>query len=170
MKPEKFYFKDDGQIPNNTLPLLIYKNIFKERGEEAAAMLEEQFELNNWRNSWRNGVHDFHHYHSNTHEVLGVYSGKALLHLGGEEGEKLEVAAGDIIVIPAGVGHKNLESENFKIVGAYPDGREYDMNYGKEGERPAADENILKVPVPDTDPFFGRTKGVPKILKNKDQE
>ena len=82
--------------------------------------------------------------------------------------EYAKVAAGDIIVIPAGVGHKNLKSENFKIVGAYPDGREYDMNYGKEGERPAVDKNILKVPVPDTDPFFGRTKGVPEIWKNKD--
>lgn len=169
MKPKTYYFKDDGKIPNNSLPLIIHKNVFTQGGEEAAAMLEENFKSNNWKNSWRNGVHDFHHYHSNTHEVLGVYSGKALLQLGGEEGEKLEVAAGDIIIIPAGVGHKNLKSENFKIVGAYPDGREYDMNYGKEGERPAADNNISKIPIPDTDPFFGK-KGVPDIWENIDQE
>ncbi|UJH90752.1 cupin domain-containing protein [Antarcticibacterium sp. 1MA-6-2] len=138
MELKKYNFKDDGKIPNNKLPLLLYKGAFIESGEEAANMLEENFTSNNWKNSWRNGVYDFHHYHSNTHEVLGVYSGKALLHLGGEEGEKIEVVAGDIIVIPAGVGHKNLGSENFKIVGAYPDGRDYNMNYGKEGERPSS--------------------------------
>lgn len=163
MEPEKFFFKDDGKIPNNELPLLVYKNVFPERGEEGATRLEKRFNENNWKNSWRNGVHDYHHYHSNTHEVLGVYSGKAMLQLGGEAGEKLQVAAGDIIIIPAGVGHKNLGSEEFKILGAYPDGRDYDMNYGKEGERPAADKNISKVPVPETDPFFGKNLGVPEI-------
>ncbi len=163
MKPEKFFFKDDGSIPNNKLPMLLYKNAFRERGEEGADWLEERFAENNWKNSWRNGVYDYHHYHSITHEVLGVYSGKALLHLGGEAGEKIEVTAGDIIVIPAGVGHKNLGSDNFKIVGAYPNGSDYDMNYGKEGERPGADKNIASLAIPENDPLLGKNGGVPEI-------
>jgi uncharacterized protein YjlB len=41
-------------------------------------------------------------------------------------------------------------------VGAYPKGQEnYDMNYGKEGERPQTDKNIANVPRPDTDPVYG---------------
>ncbi|MDT0651348.1 cupin domain-containing protein [Autumnicola edwardsiae] len=163
MKPEKFFFKDDGKIPNNRLPLLVYKNAFSERGNPGAEWLENRFLENNWKNSWRNGVYDYHHYHSNTHEVLGVYSGSALLHLGGENGEKLRVTAGDVIVIPAGVGHKNLESENFKIVGAYPNGMDHDMNYGKEEERPKVDKNIAEVPLPDADPLVGKNEGLPRI-------
>lgn len=165
MEPEKYYFKDDGKIPNNKLPLLLYKKVFSETGGEAAAWLEKRFSENNWKNSWRNGVYDFHHYHSVTHEVLGVYSGTALLHLGGEEGEKIEVAAGDVLVIPAGVGHKKINSDNFKVVGAYPDGRDYDINCGEEGERPNADKNIAAVPVPDADPVFGKGDGLPEIWK-----
>lgn len=165
MQPQKFYFEDDGKIPNNKLPLLLYKNAFEARGDAGAEWLEQRFSENNWTNSWRNGIFDYHHYHSNTHEVLGVYSGKALVQLGGEKGKKVEVSAGDVVVIPAGVGHKNLDSENFKIVGAYPNGRKQDMNYGKEGERPKADNNIAAVPVPDADPVFGKGEGVPKIWR-----
>lgn len=166
MKPDEFFLKDDGVIPNNKLPVLLYKNAFSERGETGAKWLEEQFEKQNWSNSWRNGVHNFHHYHSNTHEVLGVYNGTALLQLGGEQGEKVRVTAGDILILPAGVGHKNLEEENFKVVGAYPGGREYDMNYGKEEERPTADKNIAAVPVPESDPFLGKDKGLASIWKD----
>ncbi|MDT0690005.1 cupin domain-containing protein [Salegentibacter sp. F188] len=163
MKPEEYFFKDDGSIPNNKLPLLLYKNAFSERGKSGAEWLEKRFSENNWRNSWRNGVYDYHHYHSNTHEVLGVYSGKALLQLGGEKGEKLEVTAGDVIVIPAGVGHKNLGSEDFQIVGAYPNGMDHDMNYGKDQERPQSDKNIAEVPLPESDPVLGKDEGLPKI-------
>ncbi len=165
MEPENYFFEDDGKIPNSKYPLLIYRNVFKQRNKSGAEWLEQKFEENNWTNSWRNGVYDYHHYHSITHEVLGVYSGKALLHLGGEKGEKLMVFAGDVIVIPAGVGHKNNESEDFKIVGAYPGGSDYDINTGKEGERPAADENIAAVPIPDNDPVLGKEGGVPGIWR-----
>ncbi len=163
--PLEFRFKDDGKIPNSKYPLLVYKNAFSQRGSEGAEWLEAQFASQNWTNSWRNGVFDFHHYHSITHEVLGIYSGKALLHLGGESGEKVEVEAGDIIIIPAGVGHKNLGSENLGVVGAYPDGKMWDMKRGKPGERPEADENIAAVPLPTTDPFAGKDEGLRKLWK-----
>ena len=166
MEPEKLLFKDDGEIPNSIYPLLIYKNAFKERGEEGAEWLEKKFSIQNWTNSWRNGIYSFHHYHSTSHEVLGVYSGSALLHLGGEQGQKVKVEAGDIIVIPAGVGHKNLGGENLGIMGAYPDGRSWDVNTGKPGERPGTDETIAALPVPETDPFSGKT-GLPDFWKQE---
>ena len=34
-------------------------------------------------------------------------------------------------------------------------GKTYDMNFGKEGERPRVDENIARVSLPPTDPVFG---------------
>ncbi|HXB07100.1 MAG TPA: cupin domain-containing protein [Puia sp.] len=162
-EPEKFLFKDDGMIPNSKYPLLVYRNAFAARGGEGAAWLEERFAANNWTNSWRNGIYPFHHYHSTSHEVLGIYSGKALLHLGGEQGRKVEVAAGDILVIPAGVGHKNLNAEDLGVVGAYPDGRSWDVNRGLPGERPQTDKNIAALPLPERDPLLGQENGVSRI-------
>lgn len=163
MEPELFQFEDDGVIPNSPFPVLIYKNCFSETGNAGAEWLEKRFAENNWKNAWRNGIFDYHHYHSNTHEVLGVYKGKALLQLGGKNGKKIDVSAGDVIVIPAGVAHKNLGSEDFAVVGAYPQGMSHDMNTGKEGERPQVDKNITAVPIPKNDPLQGKKHGLPKI-------
>lgn len=164
-EPETFLFKDDGIIPNSKYPLLLYRDAFRGRGGAGAEWLERHFMENNWSNSWRNGIFTFHHYHSITHEVLGIYSGSALVHMGGEAGTKLTVVAGDIIVIPAGVGHKKLESESLGVVGAYPGGMMYDLMRGIQGERPGADENIERVPIPGEDPFLGRQHGLRNIWK-----
>ena len=158
-------FEDDGQIPNSKYPLILYKKAFAERGNSGAGWLERQFASNNWTNSWRNGIYSFHHYHSTSHEVLGIYSGKAMVHLGGESGEKVKVEAGDVIIIPAGVGHKNLESEQLGVVGAYPDGRNWDLMKGKPGERPQADKNIAALPIPMADPLLGKAEGLVKVWK-----
>ena len=64
--------------------------------------------------------------------------------------------AGDVIVIPAGVAHQNIgSSADFAVVGAYPDGREWDLLRGLPGERPQADHNIATLPIPDYDPIYG---------------
>jgi len=166
VKPEMLHFKDDGIIPNSKYPLLHYQKAFAEIGSNGASWLEQHFAKYNWTNSWRNGVYSFHHYHSTSHEVLGIYNGSALLFLGGEKGQKVHVEAGDIIVIPAGVGHKNLGSSNdFGVVGAYPDGRSWDIMRGEPGDRPKADERIAALPVPGFDPYLGKTDGLVKLWK-----
>ena len=152
-----FPLRDDGTIPNNgRLPLLYYRQVIQPPPEVTAEAFEELLAENGWGHSWRNGVYSFHHYHATAHEVLGIYSGTATLQFGGENGIKQEVGAGDAVVIPAGVAHKNLGSSfRFGVVGAYPWGQQMDMCYGKKGERPSADENIARVPLPPMDPFCG---------------
>ncbi len=148
--------EDDGVFPNSRLPLLIYRGAVSLPEHDSASLFEQLFAANDWNGSWRNGVYRYHHYHSTAHEVLGVYAGSAKLQLGGEKGVIHHARAGDVIIIPAGVAHKNLGSNShFAIVGAYAEGREWDMNYGKPGERPRADRNIAKVPLPKMDPVFG---------------
>lgn len=165
METLQYQFEDDGTIPNSIYPLVIYKNAFAVSNSLADEM-EERFAANSWGNSWRNGVFPYHHYHSISHEVLGVYSGHAILHLGGEQGKKLEVKAGDVIVIPAGVGHKKVfASEDFAVIGAYPGGMDYDLKTGKEGERPKADDNLARVPIPETDPLQGLSGGITEYWK-----
>lgn len=122
----------------------------------SARHVKNVFEKNGWTNSWDAGIFTYHHYHSTTHEVLGVYSGKATIQLGDDDGPQLLLEKGDVLVIPAGVAHKNLDEGNaVGVIGAYPDGRHYDMNYGKPGERLQTDRNIAQLPVPATDPLDG---------------
>lgn len=156
-QPEAFYLEDNGNIPNSKLPLLLYRDAFSQTGNAGAEWLEETFKENNWHNGWRDGIYPYHHYHSNTAEVLGVFSGSATVLFGGDSGETVHVSQGDIVIIPPGVAHKCIsKSDDFTVVGAYPDGKEPDLFRGQEGERPQADENIAKVAVPSTDPLTGK--------------
>lgn len=167
VQPQEFYFKDDGQIPNSKFPLLLYKNAFSKRESEGADWLQQHFAANGWTNTWRWGVYPFHHYHSNTHEVLGCFSGDAILHLGGDHGQKVKVEQGDIVVIPAGVGHKCItHSADFTVLGAYPHGLSPDLMKGEPTERPAADKRIDRLTIPETDPFLGKSAGLVTIWKD----
>jgi uncharacterized protein YjlB len=149
-------FKDDGVFPNSQLPLLLYRDALMLPEHDAAAAFEKQFAAHGWRGSWRNGIYSYHHYHSTAHEVLGVYRGSAKVQLGGKDGAVFEICSGDVVIIPAGVAHKKIGcSADFGVVGAYPDGQRWDMNYGGSGERPQADENITRVPWPKMDPVYG---------------
>jgi uncharacterized protein YjlB len=152
-----YYISDDGVFPNNNaLPVLLYKSILTLPKIFPARGIKNLFRDNGWSNAWKDSIYDYHHYHSNTHEVLGVYKGKTKVQLGGEYGIELTIEKGDVLVIPAGVAHKNLTPEKiFKCVGAYPGGMKYDIKTGKQGERPETDEKIKQVPLPETDPVFG---------------
>jgi len=168
VEPQQLVFKDDGSIPNNTLPLLLYREAFAPDTKDLASVMEQCFAENDWTGSWRAGVYPFLHYHSTSHEVLGVFSGSATLRLGGAQGTTVEVRLGDVIVIPAGVGHQNLgSSADFSVVGAYPGGRQWDLLRGLRGERPQADRNIAAVPLPDNDPVYGSNGPLKRIWKSR---
>jgi uncharacterized protein YjlB len=148
---------ETAHFPNNPrCALLIYRQALGPTAPDLASAFEALFGHNGWPAAWRNGVYGFHHYHSTTHEVLGVYQGQATLQFGGDSGIIANASARDAIVIPAGVAHKNLgSSPDFGVVGAYPHGRQWDMNYGRITERPQADERIAAVPQPSADPLYG---------------
>lgn len=153
-----FLLADDGRIPNNPrLPLLVYDGALQLPTVDPAAACERIISANGWGSGWRNGIYSFHHYHSTAHEVLAVARGSARVHFGGENGPVIDVKSGDVVVIPAGVGHKNLgASRDLLIVGAYPDGQSWDLCRGTADERPWALENIARVPLPETDPIYGK--------------
>jgi uncharacterized protein YjlB len=151
---QTYTFQDDGSIPNNpTLPLLVYPGALT---DQDASSCRKHFEAYGWSNTWVNGVYNYHHYHSITHEVLGIVRGAASIQFGGEIGDVVHVRAGDVVVIPAGVGHCNRgETEDFQVVGAYPNGMDWDLCTGQPNERPQVIENIRRVPMPETDPVYG---------------
>ncbi len=149
--------EENGNFPNNpNLPLMIYKGAFSIQPDDNEMVIETVFAQNGYTNSWVNGIFDYHHYHSNTHEVMGIFSGKAEVQFGGEYGVCIELDRGDVVIIPAGVAHKKLNaSDDLVVVGAYPNGAEYNIKLGTEDERKQADEDISKVKIPDTDPVYG---------------
>lgn len=149
------YFEDDGTFPNSALPLLYYRAAIAKEDASPQAM-EALFATGGWPPAWRYTVYPYHHYHSTAHEVLGIASGSARLQLGGPKGRAFDVSAGDVIVIPAGVVHQQLsKSGDFLVVGGYPPGQRPDQFRGEPGDRPRADENIARVPLPKTDPVAG---------------
>jgi uncharacterized protein YjlB len=152
-EPETFLFEDDGAIPNSSLPLLVYRAALP----ADPGAIEARFTANRWPPAWRDGVHPFHHFHANTHEALGVARGEATVLFGGPNGRELRVSAGDIVVVPAGVGHCNkAASADLLIVGAYPDNAPRPDQYrGKPAEHDATVEKIAAVPPPSADPVSG---------------
>ena len=150
------YLADDGTFPNSRLPLLVYAAVLDPASSDPAATFEQRFQANGWPGAWRNGIFGFHHYHSTAHEVLGICRGRARIQFGGASGPVLDVSAGDVGVIPAGVAHKNMGAGAvFLVVGAYPEGQPWDMKYGRPGERPRSDENIRSTALPPADPVSG---------------
>jgi uncharacterized protein YjlB len=128
---ELLRFEDDGRIPNNPKLRLVVYRLALARSDHLAQAFEKRFAANGWINSWRDGIFDYHHFHSNTHEVLGVAQGEARVCFGGEQGKVLTLSAGDVAILPAGTGHKcQRASEDFLVVGAYPEGRDFDICRG----------------------------------------
>lgn len=155
--PEAHLFADAGSFPNSRYPVLVYRQVSDPSESDRARFFEQLFGAHGWPAAWRAGLHTSHHFHSTAHEVLGVYRGSVQARLGGPDGTRLELNAGDVIVIPAGVAHCNEgQSSDFKVVGAYPVGSDFDMQYGRVGERPGADRRIASVPLPSADPVQGR--------------
>lgn len=151
--PLTIRLQDDGAFPNNRLPLLLY------RGAVPAdpATIERRFAANRWPPAWRDGVYGFHHFHSNAHEVLGIARGEASVLFGGPTGTVLDVKAGDVVVIPAGVAHCNRgQSDDLLIVGAYPeDAASPDLRRGRPAEHAEASRRVAEVPLPSADPVQG---------------
>ena len=153
---QHFYLKDNGIFPNSPLPVLHYQNILDLPLLFPAKSVETLFQSNNWSNFQKSGIFKYHHYHSTTHEVMAVLKGETTLMLGGDHGIRLDIKKGDVLIIPAGVAHKNLGDQNqVRCILAYPNGTGYDMKYGEPGERPKAEDSIKHVPVPTYDPVFG---------------
>ncbi len=159
VKPRLMRFRPDGYIPNNpSLPLLLYPRVVRfERGGDPAALLEAIFNANGWGRAWRNGIYDFVHYHPRIHEVLGIARGGATLRLGGNtNGSTVRVTAGDVVFIPAGVGHECLRpNREFLVVGAYPPQGTYSERRGSYQDYKKSQTEVRRVAVPKSDPVFG---------------
>ena len=148
MKLETWVAPPGDEIPNHpSFPVLLYRAV---NADDARALFAEH----GWGGSWVDGVFDFHHFHSTSHEVLGVLAGEATLELGGPQGRSFDVQAGDVVVLPAGTGHRRATArDGFTVCGAYPAGQEdYDLLRSADD---AARERIRTLAAPAHDPVGG---------------
>jgi len=155
LEVETYQFADDGVVPNNALPLVVYRGALGEGGDRARDCVA-LFHRNGWPDPWRNGIYGHHHYHSTAHEVLGITAGSARVRLGGENGRSVELRAGDVVVIPAGIAHKReAASADLVVIGAYPKGQRPDICRAEAAHHDRAAVNIAAVPLPAADPVSG---------------
>jgi uncharacterized protein YjlB len=167
-KPHPFKFRDDGKTPNNPqFPLILYRSpIVPNPNVDPAAVFEALFSNNGWTHSWRDGIYDFLHFHTKTHEVLGIARGKARVQFGGNKGRTLEVKAGDVVILPAGTGHcRKSMSKDLLVVGAYPQGGAYDEPKPSEVDHDKAVASIAKVKAPQKDPVYGNLGPLMRIWR-----
>jgi uncharacterized protein YjlB len=156
--PVTHKFADDGRIPNNpVLPFVLYRGAIDLTGSpDPELVIEKAFGENGWGDMWRNGIYPYAHYHSMIHEVMGVARGRATVRFGGEKGAEIEIAPGDVVVLPAGTGHQCLKhTRDLVVIGAYPPSGKYNLCRGSKAEHAKALASIPKVPLPATDPVFG---------------
>lgn len=170
VEPEAVVLADDAIVPNSALPLLVYRAAFASDAAPGLARdpdaILQRFAGCGWTGGWVNGIYPFHHYHSTSHEVLGLAAGSAVVQFGGPAGPKLRVAAGDVVVIPAGAGHCRLSDDaGLVVVGAYPDGCDWDLRRATPADRAIALPNIARVPLPETDPVYGRAGPLLRIWR-----
>ena len=152
----------NGWIPNNELlPVLLYRQAFHAGDADG---MEASFERNQWPPQWRNGVYDFHHYHSTAHEVLGFAAGSARLMLGGEGGHEITVNSGDVALLPVGTGHCRLSATaDFLVIGAYPKGEHWDIC--RSAPDSAKLVQMRQVAFPQSDPVTGSNGALLKHWK-----
>jgi uncharacterized protein YjlB len=157
--PITHLFADDDRIPNNPkLPLILYRGGIDLAGSPYPELLiEKTFDANGWGDMWRNGIYPYAHFHSMIHEVIGIARGRAKVRFGGDNGAEIDIAPGDVVILPAGTGHQCLKhSRDLVVIGAYPPTGKYNLCRGTKAEHAKAVAAIRKVPLPLTDPAFGR--------------
>lgn len=161
--PEARLFPTSDGVPNNpTLPVLIYRAAVP----ADADLIEARLAANGWECRWRDGVFDFHHFHSTAHEALTIARGTVRLLIGGEGGADLGLMAGDVLVLPAGTGHKRIEaSPDLVVIGAYPPGQDYAIERPDAAGLRRALDAIARVPIPPGDPVDGPQGALTRLWK-----
>jgi len=172
--PETYVLAATPTVPNSPYPALIYRGALPPSARTAPA-ITAHLAPHGWAlgGTWK--AISTPHFHSVTHECYAVFRGASVLVLGrgprdaADAGVQVEVRAGDVVVVPAGVSHASLSAEGgYEYAAFYPDGSpRWDSNYCKAGPEETAEKGRVAraVPVPECDPVFGEGGPLVKIWR-----
>ncbi|KAL2276180.1 hypothetical protein FJTKL_01342 [Diaporthe vaccinii] len=155
-----------ADAPNNRLPVLHYRNVLPSPVSEDSTI--KFLTANEWEHRGTWGHIDIRHFHPKSHECYGIFRGPSTLLVGqiqAGQGARIDVSAGDVIVLPAGTAHSSLKSSSdYRYIGVYPTGCPRWRN--KFGKNPAESfrDVIDQVDMPVADPVYGKD-GTPPILQ-----
>lgn len=164
---ERYAFSGNGRVPNSRLPALIYRNVIRGTTPE----FEETLRTNGWPPDWHSalGMYPRHHFHSDTHELIAVTRGEMTAILGGHDGKSVRLRQGDVVVIPAGVGHLGTAiTDDLRLTGSFPEGfGVHDFRLCRPDEYSELAAVAERVPVPAYDPIYGPSGPLPTIWRDR---
>jgi uncharacterized protein YjlB len=169
MTIETHVLRGNGRIPNSRLPLLIYRSVVK----TGPVDMEDALRRNQWPPDWHSsfGMYPRHHFHSDTHELIAVTRGTLTGRFGGHDGISAKLSAGDVVVIPAGVGHfGEAITEDLRLTGAFPAGcaiHDFRLGYVDEYSRMVV--RARNVTIPAMDPLYGAGGPVTELWAQADR-
>ena len=157
LAPQTFRFEETAR--RRTIPACRWCSIRRARRQghtRSRRRLRGCVAAHGWGDGWRNGIYDFLHFHTRTHEVLGIARGRARVEFGGARGQAIELQAGDVAILPAGTGHRRLScSPDLLVVGAYPANNCFDQHRPTQVSHDKAVADIATTSLPQQHPMFG---------------
>jgi uncharacterized protein YjlB len=128
-KPRVVFFENPADVPNSRLTVLIFRSVlvpgipakpdlFRKRFRKAGGAVCGQTRSSITRIFIRTRM-----------KFWEFIEGKVTVRLGGEQGRLFRLKAGDMLLLPPGVGHRRVgDDKGLKLIGAYPRGQSnYDM-------------------------------------------
>lgn len=131
MHPETYFLPPTPYVPNSPLPALIYRGVLS---NPTPSSVRAAIEANHWLQGGSFKTYTAHHFHSVTHECYAVFKGKTRLRLGkgplddeNVPNVEVDLFTGDVIILPAGVGHSSISNDSsegeYEYLGLYPEVR-----------------------------------------------
>ncbi|WP_075183093.1 hypothetical protein [Pantoea sp. 1.19] len=146
----------DNGVPNNRLPLIVYPQAVPAESVDFRRGFTETFQQHGWPAGEYGTIHGWTHFRLNCHEALGVACGWCEVLFGGDNGRVIALHAGDAVLIPAGVGRKQLHaSEDCLVVGAFSGTLRVHTGEGDPRQLAAAQSRVARVHLSKTDPLTG---------------
>jgi uncharacterized protein YjlB len=135
--------------------IIIYRNAVDPDAADCAEQFEALFTENGWHLEWRGRISDTGHFHSRAHEIIAIVKGATILAFGGGKGKRVVLDAGDAVLVPPGLLHRQVGAwtGGVEAVGAIPEEVEWDLRREPPPDEP--DGGTALVDRPCCDPILG---------------